>query len=118
MTQQRGEQEIRAALTKVWLDSQARVRERLATLEEISASLRAGVLNEECREDAMEAAHRLSGALGMFGFHEASTCAAEIESLLAQVPESVAFAQLVARLRGLLENTETPHTADLENRSF
>jgi len=50
---------------------------------------------------------------------EASTCAAEIESLLAQVPlpKSVALALLVARLRGLLENTATPYTADLENRN-
>jgi HPt (histidine-containing phosphotransfer) domain-containing protein len=92
--------------------------ERLATLEEISANLRSGVLDEKCREHAVEAAHKLSGALGMFGFNEASTCAAEIESLLAQVPlpESLALAPLVARLRCLLENTETPHTADLESR--
>jgi len=120
VTQQRGEQEIRAVLAKVWLDSQPRILERLTKLEQISANLRAGVLDEKCREDALEAAHKLSGALGMFGLSMASSCAAEIESLLAQVPlpESVALTPLLARLRGLLENTETPHTADLENHGF
>ena len=117
MTQQRGEQEIRAALAKVWLDSQPRVWERLATLERISENLRSGVLDEKCREDALEAAHKLSGALGMFGFNEASACAAEIEALLAQLPlpASTPLAPLVARLRGVLEKAQAPHATDLEN---
>lgn len=118
MTQQRGEQEIRAALAKVWLDSQPRILERLAKLEQISATLRAGELDERCREDALDAAHKLSGALGLFGFKEASACAAEIEALLAQtpLPESTTLAQLVARLRVMLEKAQAPHTAELENR--
>lgn len=117
MTQQRGEREVRAALTKVWLDSQPRVFERLATLERISENLRSGVLDEKGREDALIAAHKLSGALGMFGFNEASACAAEIEALLAQMPlpEGMTLAQLVARLRGMLEKEKAPHTTDLEN---
>jgi hypothetical protein len=54
----------------------------------------------------------------MFGFNEASACAAEIEALLAQMPlpERTTLAQLVERLRGLLETAKTSHTAPLENR--
>jgi HPt (histidine-containing phosphotransfer) domain-containing protein len=118
VTQQRGEREVRAALAKAWRDSQPRVLERLATLERTSENLRSGVLDEKEREDALIAAHKLSGALGMFGFNDASACTAEIEALLAQMPlpERTTFAQLVERLRGLLEKAKTSHTAHLENR--
>jgi len=118
VTQQSGEREIRAALAKVWRESQAGVLERLVTLERISENLCSGVLNEREREDALIAAHKLAGALGMFGLNEASACAAEIEALLAQMPlpERTTLAQLTERLRGLLEKAKTSHTAHLENR--
>jgi len=118
VTQQRGEPEIRAALAKVWRESQAGFWERLATLERSSQNLCSGVLNEREREDALIAAHKLAGALGMFGFNEASACAAEIEALLAQMPlpGCTTVSQLVERLRGLLEKAKTSHTAHLENR--
>lgn len=117
VTQQRGEKEIRTALAKVWLDSQPRIRQRLATLEHISEKLRSGFVDEKCREDALEAAHKLSGALGMFGLNEASACATEIEFVLDQLPlsSSTRLAPLVARLRGMLEKAKGPHIVDWEN---
>jgi HPt (histidine-containing phosphotransfer) domain-containing protein len=107
VTQQRGE-EVRAALKRVWLDSRPAVLERLATLERFSGNLRSGVLGQTGCEAALAAAHKLSGTLGMFGFGEASACAAEIESMLAgdSTPEGSRLAELVTRLTGLLEKAE------------
>lgn len=119
MTRQRGEEKVRAALKKVWLDSRPQALERVATLERLAEAIRSGTPDEKSREVALVAAHRLSGTLGMFGFGEASSCAAEIESLLAggPSPDGVTFAQLVARLRTLLEEAAAAqNTAQMERR--
>lgn len=119
MTQQRGEEEVRATLEKVWLESRPQALERVATLERLAEAIRLGAPDQESREIALAAAHRLSGALGVFGFGEASCCAAEIESLLAGglPPDGATFAQLVARLRTLLEEAGAQNTAQMEKRN-
>lgn len=116
MARQRGEEKVRAALKKVWLESRPQALERVVTLERLAEALRSGTPDERSREAALAAAHRLSGALGMFGFGEASSCAAEIESLLAGglSQDGVTFAQLVARLRTLLEAEQ--NTVQMEKR--
>lgn len=113
---ERGEEKVRAALKRVWLDSRPEALERLATLERFSENLRSSISNQTAREGALAAAHRLSGALGMFGYHEASACASEIESTLAggPSPDGSRLAELVTRLRGLLEKTEVQYTTRLE----
>ena len=113
---QPGEKRVRAALKRVWLDSRPEALQRLETLERFSESLRSGISDQTAREGALAAAHRLSGALGMFGYDEASACAGEIESMLAggPSPDGSRVAELVTRLRGLLEKTEAQYTTRLE----
>jgi HPt (histidine-containing phosphotransfer) domain-containing protein len=110
VTRQRNEEKVRAALEKVWLNSRPEALSRLATLEGFLEALRSGRTNEECLGTALSAAHRLSGALGMFGLSEASSRAAEIEALLSQesVPDITVMAGLVRRLRNLIEETQVP----------
>ena len=110
MTRQKTEDEVRLALEKVWHGSRSEALGRLATLEGFLENLRSGNPNHESRERALSAAHRLSGVLGMFGFGEASSCAAEIEALLCAgaAPDVATTAKLVDRLRRLLEVTQAP----------
>jgi HPt (histidine-containing phosphotransfer) domain-containing protein len=100
--------EVRSALEKVWLNSRPEALRRLATLERFAESLRSGTPDQQSWERALSAAHRLSGSLGMFGFNEASSCAAKIEALLENgpTPDLPATISLVERLRMLLERMQ------------
>ena len=100
--------EVRSALEQVWLNSRNEALGRLATLERFTENLRSGTTDQDSREMALSAAHRLSGSLGMFGFNEASSCAAEIEALLCAgpTPDVATTASLVERLRMLLEGAQ------------
>lgn len=100
--------EVRSALEKVWLSSRPEALGRLVTLKRFTDSLRTGTPDQDSWERALSAAHRLSGSLGMFGFGEASVCAAEIEALLAggSTLDVATLARLVERLRRLLERTQ------------
>jgi diguanylate cyclase (GGDEF)-like protein len=73
---------MRAALDRIWHRSRDAALERVATLEAAAASLAAGQLSAEDRREAERAAHKLSGAVGTFGFWQASTLAREAENLL------------------------------------
>lgn len=111
--------QVRSALEKVWFNCRPEALARLATLERFTEDLRSGVPVQESREKALAAAHRLSGSLGMFGLHEASSCAAEIEALLdAEPAPDVAMATtLVGRLRSLLEGTQASNGTPKRNDS-
>ncbi|MBZ5650440.1 MAG: Hpt domain-containing protein [Acidobacteriia bacterium] len=100
--------EVRSVLEKVWLNSRPEALGRLATLESFSENLRSGTPDQLSWERALSAAHRLAGSLGMFGFNEASSCAAEIEALLLDgpTPDVAATVGLVERLGMLLEETQ------------
>lgn len=99
--------EVRLALEKVWLNSRPQALERVATLQRFAENLSSGIPDQESRQNALSAAHRLSGSLGMFGLNEASSCAAKIEALLGDgpLPDVATTVALVERLRMLLEGT-------------
>ena len=99
--------EVRSALGKVWLNSRPEALGRVATIERFVENLRSGTPDQDSREKALAAAHRLSGSLGMFGFNDASSCAEEIEALLGDgpMPDGEMIVNLVERLRMLLEET-------------
>jgi len=103
--------EVRSALEKVWFNSRPEALGRVATLERFAESLRSGTPDQLYWESALSAAHRLSGSLGMFGFNDASSCAAKIEALLGdgRTLDIAAMLSLVERLRMLLE--ETPESS-------
>jgi HPt (histidine-containing phosphotransfer) domain-containing protein len=100
--------EVRLALEKVWLNSRPEALGRVATLQRFAENLRSGIPDQQSRQNALSAAHRLSGSLGMFGFNEASSCAAKIEALLGDgpMPDVATTVALVERLRMLLEGTQ------------
>jgi HPt (histidine-containing phosphotransfer) domain-containing protein len=99
--------EVRSALEKVWLNSRPEALGRVATLERFAENLRSGTSDQPSWESALSAAHRLAGSLGMFGFNDASSCAATIEALLGNgaTPDVPTMLSLVERLRMLLEGT-------------
>jgi HPt (histidine-containing phosphotransfer) domain-containing protein len=100
--------EVRSALEKVWLDSRPEALGRVATLQRFAEDLRSGIPDQQSRQNALSAAHRLSGSLGMFGLNEASSCATKLEALLGDdlMPDVAKTVALVERLRMLLEGTQ------------
>ena len=109
---------VRAALERVWHDSRPEAMSRLALLERFLDELRLGRMDKSNLSTALSAAHRLSGALGMFGMDEGSACAAEIEALLGcptRIDDTI-LAKLVRRLREVMEkgpdSTKMPGNSD------
>ncbi|HET7322362.1 MAG TPA: Hpt domain-containing protein [Longimicrobiaceae bacterium] len=76
------EEPISDALAAIWARSEPVIRERVETLHAAADALADGRLDEELREEAARAAHKLAGSLGTFGFPEGSRTAWEMERLL------------------------------------
>jgi HPt (histidine-containing phosphotransfer) domain-containing protein len=70
---------IAARLAELWRSSRPTILERVAILHAASESLSENPLNTEARTDGLEAAHKLSGVLGVFGLPEGSEIASSIE---------------------------------------
>lgn len=95
------QQRVRAALQRVWRQVEPDMHRRLTTLEETGKALASGSMDDERRQQAIEAAHKLAGSMGMFGFAAASACAGEIEHLL-ETSASIGreqFNEVLERLR-------------------
>lgn len=73
---------IAARLTELWRTSKPQVLERMALLHSACASLTGNSENAEARSSGLEAAHKLSGVLGVFGLPKGSEIASSIEFLL------------------------------------
>jgi DNA-binding response OmpR family regulator len=119
-------QQIKAELTTVWEKHRSLNQRRLAILEEASAKFLDSALGEEQRHEAQQIAHKLAGALGIFGFAEASQLAREIEAIfetcgvqgkLGQAPH---LAQFLAALTKILEQSGNHLTlsGDYPQRQF
>lgn len=98
-------QQTLKAIAGVWDRSQAKLQQRLTVIEQAVAALQQGQLREELRQQALQAAHKLSGSLGMFGLAEGSRLAQSLEQLLseAQVGLTSGCSQLVSALRQQLD---------------
>ena len=70
------------AVAKAREDFQAGISDRLAILEQAIKALSKGTLDTQLRQKAEQEAHKLTGALGSFGFAEGSQLSQEIEHLL------------------------------------
>ena len=89
-----------ALLAKLWVKIQPIVEERLAILDRASSAATAGSLSPELRKEAQNNAHKLAGALGMYGFDEGTLVARELERLLdTEAPDPVRLSELVRELR-------------------
>jgi DNA-binding response OmpR family regulator len=75
------QQQTNEALAGVWEKFKGQSSDRLALLEQATTALLKGTLGDELRQKAQQAAHKLAGALGVFGFAEGSHQAREIEQM-------------------------------------
>jgi HPt (histidine-containing phosphotransfer) domain-containing protein len=74
--------EMYPALKGVWVQYQEMIFQRAAALQEATLAAEQGALRDELRQRALREAHKLAGSLGMFGLHEGTRLAREIEHLL------------------------------------
>ena len=94
------EDKTAALLAQLWVKNRPIVEERLATLDRASAAAVSGGLNDELRKEAAQAAHKLAGALGMYGYDEGTRIAREIDALLSsEMPGAARLGELIAELR-------------------
>ena len=73
---------IAARLTELWRTSLPTILERMNLLRTVCAALTEDPADHEARASGLEAAHKLSGVLGVFGLPQGSELASEIEFLL------------------------------------
>ena len=73
---------IAARLEELWRTSKPQILERMAVLHSAVESLAEDSANAEARSSGLEAAHKLSGVLGVFGLPQGSEIASSIEFLL------------------------------------
>jgi DNA-binding response OmpR family regulator/HPt (histidine-containing phosphotransfer) domain-containing protein len=77
-----GIQQTKAALTKLWEKLKVKSCDRIIILEQATTALLENNLGDELRQKAQQAAHKLAGALGIFGFIKGSRLAFEVEQML------------------------------------
>lgn len=99
---------ISTAVQVVFEKSRGELSRRVATLEEMAAAMLEDRLDESLRAGAEREAHKLAGALGMFGLSLGSELAREIEQALAApggpaIARAPRLVELVLALRGQLD---------------
>ncbi len=87
---------LNPAIAALWQRNRPLLLERLALLDRAAA----GPLTPGLRGEAIGIAHKLAGSLGMFGFHEGTEIAREIEAHLeSPTPNATALISLTHQLR-------------------
>ena len=90
-------------IAELWQRNQPLILERLAQLDDAAAAASTSQLSEELRAGAESTAHKLSGTLGMFGYHEGTLHARELETeLRTEAPDPGRLTQLATALRNSL----------------
>ncbi|MFN3430534.1 MAG: Hpt domain-containing protein [Candidatus Sericytochromatia bacterium] len=97
----------RAAIMAVWATNRGLYAERASALSRTAEAARTAGLSPEARAEAADHAHKVAGAVGTFGYHEASRAAKAIERLLKGdaplTPEQAqAFVALATELKARL----------------
>ncbi len=89
-----------ALLANLWLKNRPIVDERLALLDGAAAAAAAGSLADVQRKEAQSAAHKLAGALGMYGYDEGTRISRQIDALLDEgAPDPTRLRALISELR-------------------
>ena len=80
------------------------IRERLELLERAADGAQGSLLTASLRSDAVMTAHKLAGSLGMFGYHEGTRLARELELIFdcPGVPGRTRLPTLLLELRRAL----------------
>jgi HPt (histidine-containing phosphotransfer) domain-containing protein len=79
---------IASRIEEIWRASRPSILERVAALQAAHRSLAADPEDAAARDGGREAAHKLSGILGVFGLPRGSELASEIEACL-KSPEAL-----------------------------
>jgi HPt (histidine-containing phosphotransfer) domain-containing protein len=95
---------IAARLAQLWRSSRPVILERLAVLKSSHAALVTNAGDGTARGEAREAAHKLSGVLGVFGLPQGSELAHNLEERLKST-NPLAAADLIA-MAGEIESLE------------
>lgn len=86
-------------IAALWQRNQPQVLRRLALLDQAAT----GPLTATLQQEAAATAHKLAGSLGMFGFHEGTRVARELEQLLeTDSPDPTNLKALTTALREAL----------------
>ena len=98
------------AVREIWEKRRPETDARIETLEEAAAALVEGRLDGTLRRAGVEAAHKLSGSLGSFGYPRASELAFQAEALLGRdAPPDVSDApRLAGWIEGIWIELESP----------
>src|SRR5438270_12535796 len=98
------EDKTTALLAKLWVKIQPIVEERFVVLDRAAAASGQGSLSDDLRIEARNAAHKLAGSLGMYGFDEGTRVARELEQMLdAGAPDPARLTALVTELRAAVD---------------
>jgi DNA-binding response OmpR family regulator len=111
------QQKIRSSTYKIWEKFKGKFLEQFAVLEQTSNLLVLGHLTPELKEEAKYQAHKLAGALGIFGLIKGSEIARELENLL---EEEITIEDLpIQRISQLVKKLEVEvnKTPELEPKS-
>jgi HPt (histidine-containing phosphotransfer) domain-containing protein len=97
------EDKTAALLAALWVKNRPIIEQRLATLDGAAVAAAAGALSDEQRGVANSTAHKLAGALGMYGYDEGTRIARELEAMLGETnPDAARFGGLIAELRAAI----------------
>lgn len=81
-------EELQAKLQTLWLEVLPLMRRRMEVVSRAAQALTAGALTADLNSEAIHEAHKLAGALGVFGLHQGSECARKIEQVLSSKVEA------------------------------
>lgn len=101
---------IAARLADLWRTSRPVIVDRLNLLHATLEDLARNPADSEARSQGREAAHKLSGILGVFGLPDGSRIASEIEGILlgpSQGGQETLSPSAVAALRGYVMDLDT-----------
>lgn len=104
------QQQTLERLAIVWEKYRGLSRDRLRALENATSAWLANNLKDDQRQKAQQVAHKLAGALGIFGFAEGSQYAREIEEIylsggMLDQTRSLYLSNLLTTLKDLLEKS-------------
>jgi diguanylate cyclase (GGDEF)-like protein len=80
--------QLTAGMTDIWMQVQPVIQERITVIEQAAAAFKQGILKTPLRQQAVQAAHKLIGSMGLFGSEEGSRLAQELEHQLQTKPSS------------------------------
>lgn len=97
------------AMAALWQRFQGTIRDRVQLVDDAADALGQGALSDDLRQKAGEAAHKLAGSLGTFGFHRGTALAVQLEGILLsgtslEQADAAGLGKMVAEMRKELDH--------------